>query len=506
MSWTVRARLGSSILGVAVTLCAGLAQASLSPLGHQGRWLIDPQGRVVILHGVQEWGPNGALPGSLAYGHQVPATLGYDADDAQFLADNGFNVMRLSLSYWEYAPGQYDDSYLDGFATFVRQLDGAGVYSLIDLQQAVYGPHFSGGEGFPEWMTQTDGVPSLDAGYPNSYTFNPAEDRAWDNFWANRPGPDGVGLQDHLAEGWRHLAHRFSGLPGVLGYDLLNEPWPGIVWPLCASPVGCLPGTFDDTYLSAFVARVIGAIRRADPNRLVVYEPNLEFDFGPETHLRPPCDANAIFGFHNYCLLGTVFPGQSESTACALLEDRVFQNALSYAARSGDGLLLGEWGGTSGPLDTARMADLADRYLMPWVNWWYGALVHDPHLPPTGGNVDTEKLRLLVRPYPQRIAGTPTSWSYDAATQTFAFDYDTTAPGGRSTGAAPTEIFIPALQYPHGYRVAVAGATVISHPTSGLALLCNQAGVETVSVRITPDDSGSTDPPPPPGASLPDCL
>src|SRR5206468_900350 len=77
----------------------------LPALTHHGRWLTDPQGRVVIVHGLQEWGPNGPLPGPLPFGHKVPSTLGYGADDAQFLADNGFNAMRLSLSYWEHAPG-----------------------------------------------------------------------------------------------------------------------------------------------------------------------------------------------------------------------------------------------------------------------------------------------------------------------------------------------------------------------------------------------------------------
>jgi endoglycosylceramidase len=492
-----------------VALCSMLfvvapAQA-LPPLGHVGRWLTDPQGRVVIVRGLQEWGPNGPLPGPLPFGHQAPATLGYDTDDARFMASNGFNAMRLSLSYWEYGPGRYDDSYLDGFATFVRQLDGAGVYSLIDVQQAVYGPHFSGGEGFPEWMTQTDGVPPVDAGYPNSYLVNPAENRAWDNFWANHPGPDGVGLQDHVAQGWRHLAERFADISGILGYDLLNEPWPGTPWASCASPTGCPPGGFDQTNLSSFVARVVNAVRQVDRTRLLVYEPNLEFDFGSGTQLTPPGDANAVFGFHNYCLPGTTFPGGSDSGSCATLEDQVFQNALAFAGRSGDGLLLGEWGGTSGPTDTARLADQADRYLLPWVNWWYGAVVHDPRLPPTGGNVDTNRLKLLVRPYPQRTAGTPTAWTYDRATGQFSFDYDTRAPLGRSTGSAPTEIFVPRLQYPHGYRLTVSGARAISAPTSGLARVCNLPGARTVSVRIDPDVNASTDPVPLPDAAAPQC-
>jgi endoglycosylceramidase len=479
---------GLSIL--AVSAFAGTRPAAaggLPVLAHHGRWLTDPQGRVVMVRGVQEWGPNGALPGPLTFGHKVPSTLGYGADDAGFLADNGFNAMRLSLSYWEYAPGQYDDTYLDGFAAFVRQLDDAGVYSLLDLQQAIYGPHFSGGEGFPEWMTLTDGVPNLpDAGYPNSYFVNSAQNRAWDNFWANGPASDGSGLQDHFAQGWRHLAQRLKDLPGILGYDLLNEPWPGSVWSSCSSPTGCPPGGFDDTSLSPSIARVLKAIREADRSRLVVYEPNLLFDFGADTRVTAPGDPSAVFGFHNYCLGGAA-PGGSESDGCAVDEDRVFQNAVAYASRTGDGLLLGEWGGTSGPVDTARLADMADRYLLPWMNWWYGALVHDPRLPPTGDNVDAARLKLLVRPYPQLIAGTPTEMSFDPATRLFSTAFTTTMPDGRRAPAGITsEIFIPRLHYANRYRVEVTGAEVVAGLGSQHLVLKNCTGAAAASLRIVP--------------------
>ena len=48
-----------------------------------------------------------------------------------------------------------------------------------------------------------------------------SEDRhaAWDAFWSNEPGPDGVELQDHFARAWQHVAARFRNMPGVIGYD-----------------------------------------------------------------------------------------------------------------------------------------------------------------------------------------------------------------------------------------------------------------------------------------------
>ena len=116
--------------GVALAGLLPARAAGLPPLSHQGRWLTDRQGRVVILHG----SPVGGVQGQ--------AAAGYDTDDARFLADNGFNAMRLSVFDWEPSPGVYDDADLDGFRTFVDELDGAGVYSLLSMQTGLYRGYF----------------------------------------------------------------------------------------------------------------------------------------------------------------------------------------------------------------------------------------------------------------------------------------------------------------------------------------------------------------------------
>ncbi len=483
--------VGSGVCAAAAVAALTCAPASaLPPLSHHGRWLTDPRGRVVILHGVQEWALTGPLPGPLPFGHRVPATIGYGPDSARFLAHNGFNLMRLSLSYWEYAPGRFDDGYLDGFRRFVGQLDATGVYSLLDLQQAIYGPYFYEGEGFPNWMVNTSGLASNKAGYPSAYYGDPAENQAWDNFWANKPASDGVGLQDHLARGWRHLAGLFAGTRGLLGYDLLNEPWPGSVWPSCFSLDGCPPGGFDATELSALYQRVVPAIRRVDLRQLVIYEPNLLFDFGRQTGVNAPHDAHLVFGFHDYCLSGA---GGSESSACAAEEPEAMMNAIAYDQHAGNALLLGEWGGTSGPQDIARMVTLADEYMLPWSYWYYGSLVPNPLRPPRGANLNLGNLELLVRPYPQVISGTPTSWSFDPQSKTFTLTYTTRrVAGGHFPDGAQSNIFIPELQYPHGYHLTVSGAGVLRSSDHQHLHLETCPGALTVSMRVGPGRGRTT--------------
>ena len=74
---------------------------------------------------------------------------------------------------------------------------------------------------------QDDGLPNLRIAFPAGYETNPAVQRAFENFWADKPGPGGVGLQERYAAAWAHVAKRFSGNPSVLGYEIMNEPFPG---------------------------------------------------------------------------------------------------------------------------------------------------------------------------------------------------------------------------------------------------------------------------------------
>jgi endoglycosylceramidase len=231
-------------------------------------------------------------------------------------------------------------------------------------------------------------------------------------------------------------------------------------------------------------ARVVPAIRRGDTSHLVVYEPNLLFDYGAATRVHQPADSRAVLGFHDYCL-GALLPGGSESSGCSIDDELVLRNALQYGARSGDGLLLGEWGGASGPVDVARMVALADKYLLPWNYWFYGSVVMDPHRPPVGTNVNWALLKLLVRPYPQVVAGTPTDISYNAQTHHFTTSYATTLPDGRRSGSLSSTIFIPDLQYPDGYTLTIRGGTRVA--TTGEQVTVRSCpGQPTVTIDVVP--------------------
>jgi hypothetical protein len=113
------------------------------------------------------------------------------------------------------------------------------------------------------------------------------------------------------------------------------------------------------------------------------------------------------------------------------------------------------------------------------------AIVKDPAKPPEGDNLKTEKLGVLVRPYPQLVAGTPAGWKFDADKKVFNLEYSTArAAGGRFAGHPLTEVFVPKRQYPGGYSVKVQGAGVASGPGEQLLELQACPGARTVKLEV----------------------
>ena len=387
-----------------------------------------------------------------------------------------------------------------------------GIVSLLDFHQDLYNERFQG-EGAPDWAVQDDGLPNPALGFPGNYLGNPALQRALDHFFNNDPGPGGVGLQDRFAAAWAHVAERFRGDASVLGYEILNEPFPGSTWPTCANTVGC---PLFDAKLTAFERRVDMAVRRVDPRTLVFYEPNVIFNDGAGTQLGPIGDPHAGFAFHDYCLSES---GSGSYNGCAPFDDLVFANALKHVGTTGDALLETEWGATDDVPTLDAMVQRADKDMVGWLEWAYSgnditssagtgdtqALVINPAKPPVGANVKTAKLRILARPYPQVVAGTPESYGFDMSSQTLALRYSVARADGAGSfpSYAESDISVPAVEYPSGYAVSVQGGTVLSAANAPLLRVAACPGAGEVSVTVTPAGAGSGSCAAPAAATLP---
>jgi endoglycosylceramidase len=486
------ALLLASVVVVVVGSAATAAASPTPPLSHEGRWVTDADGRVVILHGVN-------MVNKRSPYHATAA--GFDEADARFLARHGFNNVRLGLIYAgvEPQPGAYDRAYLRRIARTQAVLAEHRIFSLLDFHQDLYNERFSG-EGWPDWAVLDDGVPAEPlTGFPASYLTSPGLNQAFNSFWANRAGPDGVGLQDHYAEAWRRVAERFRGRDYVMGYDLLNEPWPGTAWPTCASPLGC--PAFESQSLGAFHRRVIGAIRGVDRRSLVWYEPVVTTNFGVAQNHPDTGDPRAGLSFHVYCLAGAVALPGVDPLACPALEELAMTNAVERAAANGDTLLLSEFGATAERAVIRRMVDLADREMVSW-QWWHycgcadpttqgpgdaQAIVSDPHRPLRGENVLRDKLALIERPYPQAVAGEPLRYGFDGESRRFELAYSTaSADGGRTPRRLLTEVYVPRTHYRDGYRAEVSGARIVSDYGARILKLRRGRAAERVELTIRP--------------------
>lgn len=485
----------------ALVVLAGLfaatpASADPDPGGSRAvpaqQWILDPQGRALVLHGV-----------NMVYKRPpyAPDRIGFGRDDARFLARNGFRTVRLGLVWKavEPRPGKYDDRYLARIARTARILADAGIWTLLDFHQDLYNERFQG-EGAPDWAIRDGGLPAVpQLGFPLNYFVMPGLNAAFDNFWRNADGPAGVGLQDRYAKAWAHTTAYFRGVPNVLGVDLFNEPWPGTGWELCV-PLGC-PAF--DAKLERFTQRSIDAIRKVDKRTAVFYEPNVLFNNGVQTKVQPR-GGRLGFSFHDYCLTAEVdIPvGQVGELACDTFDDLVWKNTAAHVRRAGDAPLLTEFGATTDQPTLRGMVDRAERALTGWQYWAYcgcedptttgpgaaQALVFDPRRAPRGRNVDWAKMRALVVPHPLAVSGTPLGSSYDRATKRFTTSWSVARAGGngRFASGSRTEISVPSLVYRKGYGVQVTGGRVVSGRGARVLVVRQAAGAERVQVVVRP--------------------
>ncbi|HYY00924.1 MAG TPA: cellulase family glycosylhydrolase, partial [Mycobacterium sp.] len=469
------------------TVPGGLTQpadpdASLLSLGTSGSFLTNSDGQVVTLHGLNE--VYKIAPGD-------PLASGFNDDDAAFLAENGFNAVRVGViwSDLEPDPGVFNTAYLNSIESTVQTLGNHGIYSIIDFHQDAYSTAF-GGEGAPDWAVQTDGLANPSLPFPYNEFFNPAEQQAWESFWTNADAPNGIGLENNYSQMLEYVANAFNGNPNVAGFELVNEPSPGI-----SSFLPTLFGNpfFDSQQLTPFYDQGADAIRAADPSTPIFFEPNVLSNAGVPTDLGHVDATNTVLSFHDYCEfdLGPL--------GCIPSVSGIVGNAEAYVEAQGIPAFMTEFGATSDQAQILAPMQGADQHLIGWTEWAYSgqgdittsasppgseSLVYNPADPLTGDNINTANLDTLAEPYPQLVSGTPESYSFDNGT--FQFSYSTAEADGLGSFPAGSEttISVPSVEFPDGYHVSVTGGEVLSGPNAAELVIASNSGASTVTVTV----------------------
>jgi endoglycosylceramidase len=471
----------------------------------------------------------------------------------------GFNFIRLPVNWsqLEPTPGTYNAGYINRIAQVVQWAGQQGIHVLVDMHEDSYSrftpetapaqvppvltpTEESGGhaDGAPPWAVMADGVPALSVdgqGELNAYV-----EAAFTNFWLNaipknsagRPLPQGAapgpGLQDHYIGALAALATRLKGDPTVVGYDIMNEPLPGLI---------AAPGVFDQGYLYPFYRRVIDAIAGThdgmvcpvgtsytaacgyrslgvnDTRHIFFVEPmalrNLT-DVAAGLSVPFSSDPNIVYEPHAYTHVFTAdteVPGGVVSKVYPLNYDQAMETADAEARALGAALFIGEFGNSNEDDNNILAQETAaiDQAGVGSSLWaWKGncgpgtsAATCEPGLwsvfggdtsptPTENGAVLGTRLRYLARVYPRATAGRLISFRYDPAELDFtmeATDSSKVAPGDWNHD---TEVYIPPLVRGSVTVTGAAGldATVDNPDGSRLAYVC-PTGAGTYSVAVS---------------------
>lgn len=449
---------------------------------------IDPAGREIILHGAN------IVDKSREHNY----LSWHGADEFAMMREWGFNCIRLGI-IWdgvEPEPGHYDDKYLAGVDRRIQWAKENGIYVVFDMHQDLFSRKF-GGDGAPDWAVLDDGKPHIHKSslWSMAYFTSPAVQAAFDNFWANKPAPDGIGLQDHFAGAWRHVAERYADEPTVVGYDLFNEPFPGsailqsmmvkvqdALNTLARKQGGEAPGVtdimkamsqsndvmaylddpdiymaftdggasltreFESEVLSSFYNRVGAAIRQVDRNHILFMETHILCNAGTPSGIVPIVnqdgvrDALQALAPHGYDIVTDTDRIADASTERV---DLIYQRHADTARRLAVPALVGEWGAFSGRPGTLPVAQIVvrriEKHLFSDTYWSYGSSREMNNAP---------YFHVLARPYPASVSGTLIRCQSELESRAFDSVWRE-----NPDITAPTRIYLPAEWFREGYRV-----------------------------------------------------
>jgi len=493
--WCSPNALGLAVLLIALSVgCTATSGAPAPERGEpveEGTYFVrDDDGRVLILRGMNIM--------SSAKGHPERLPDLEEPDVERYARQWGFNVVRY-LIFWdavEPSPGEYDTEYFGKTAERLDWFAEHGVYVILDMHQDVYAQRFCC-DGAPEWAIEDDGIEFDQNPVWSLNYFAPAVMAAFDNFF-EYPGEHSH-LQDHFAGAWAAVVARFKDHPAVLGYDILNEPSPGSVYSandITLTPPDGPAAEFDRTLFTEFYERMIAAIREIDSEGWIFYEPRVAAPANGQPSfilpLEDPRDGDPRIAYapHLYSVQFEFNRAYTPGSDDTLQDWETSRNVETEAQKAP--LLLGEWGFDPGwpgaDLFMRELLEMGDRMMLGWTYWSYdpggwGIWERDEQ----GNFVERENANALVRPYPQRVAGIPRSFSYDPDTRVFELAFDPSL-----SATLPTEVYVPeARHYPDGWVLGgceeSAGCTSVWNADTETLEIQTPNRSERVELTIAPN-------------------
>mgnify|MGYP002619537482 CR=1 FL=1 len=386
-----------------------MTQESAVQRDASARLTIDPEGRfrddagrVVTLRGVNvggrsKWSP--FLPFPLPASDSVEALREAAAAFVALGRAWGLNCVRLTFSWEAIEPerGRYDERYLQRLDLLVDACWDAGWRVLLDFHQDVFAGAFSG-DGFPAWC-----VPEADRAPPRhddpqwflGYVANPGVRRSFQRFWDNEEG-----LRDALLAMWQRVASRYRHHPGVLGFEIINEPGWGEAEDIVA---------WKQEVLTPFHEEVARLLRAIAPDKLVFWDgPGIDALYARHAIFPRPQGEGLVFAPHLYdagLINGQPWTGERPEPA--------IEHLAAFRRDHATPVLIGEFGVADGAQGweewLTRAMDAIDAHQLSCTLWefsrneelWNG---EDLSVVDAAGN-ERAVLDVFVRPWLRALAG-----------------------------------------------------------------------------------------------------
>jgi endoglycosylceramidase len=431
---------------------AGAAEPVLRPgLSVQGRRLMDGSGRQVILRGVNAGGRS-KLPPFYPFDPTPDFETALDryADGIQAL---GFNVVRLLVIYEAAEPvrGQYDEKYLAGYDRMVQAFSRRGIRIIVDAHQDIYSRRLCG-DGFPDWTLREkdrDRKQDQDCKMWSVHYFTGPVAKSFDRFWSNADG-----IQDRYVEFFGMLARRYAAEPAVIGFEPINEPFPG------RSGLAHYSKWYEKR-LYPLYERVGEAVHSANPRYLVFADicPLENTGLWNSKRARPEI-SNLVFAPHYYNLGTFGISSGPERQRAAMRQGLEKHQAQS---RSWDvPMLVTEYGISplfkTAPSYITTLYSLFDEFQLSGTFW-------EASMSATIWNKENTSLfepdgsvrpgtPFLDRPYPRAVAGTIQAFSFQPESGRFELSWTE----GQTSSSGPTEIYLPERIYPREPQIQLEPA------------------------------------------------
>jgi len=471
----------AAVVYLAAICLAGDVKVSLDRKVPHGQVMIDKYGRTRLFHGV-----NAVYKVPPYY----PTPTGWDTTstlsekDAAFLQDWGFNMVRLGVMWPGLMPeaDKFDEQYLSVIHQIVDTLNSHGISVLIDLHQDLGGRMLCG-EGFPDWAVIPDAAKHPfpwpifnkefdkdEHGYPKieeclqksfaEYYLTEAVGAAFQALYDNTNG-----IRDQFSKFWGKIAESFRDTPGVLGYEIINEPFAGDIW---HNPLLIVPGHADKVNLYPMYMDAANAIRKNDNETVIFFEKTIVNAIGalgfPTVPGGDDYRDRSVYSWHNYC--GTVDRSGNPRSflVCEGEQEVQWAQDLHDIDVTQCGSFLTEFGAVSGNNtksleDLEWVVDSADKALQSWAYWQYKSFIDITTASNeresfywSDGSLQTDKVDVLSRVYARAIEGVPTSMSYDRKKGTFSLVYQSIR---AASDDAATEIYVAPLTVRQGKQINV---------------------------------------------------